>query len=249
MIGSLASLDLTSTGLAWIALAVFVMAYVLVVLEDFLHLRKSKPVVVAAGIIWVCVALAFLQAAEAPDFDLAALANALDLPPSKLATAADAIPVMVGHHVMEYGQLFLFLMVAMTYISAISERNVFLRLNAWLISAGFSFRAVYWLTGALAFCISPIADNMTTALLMGAVVVTVGKGNKAFVSASCVNIVVAANAGGAFSPFGDITTLMVWQAKHVDTFEFLGIFFPSLINWLIPAIAMSLRCRSLAPTR
>jgi Na+/H+ antiporter NhaD/arsenite permease-like protein len=239
MIGSLASLDLTSTGLAWIALAVFVMAYVLVVLEDFLHLRKSKPVVVAAGIIWVCVALAFLQAAEAPDFDLAALANALDLPPSKLATAADAIPVMVGHHVMEYGQLFLFLMVAMTYISAISERNVFLRLNAWLISAGFSFRAVYWLTGALAFCISPIADNMTTALLMGAVVVTVGKGNKAFVSASCVNIVVAANAGGAFSPFGDITTLMVWQAKHVDTFEFLGIFFPSLINWLIPAIAMS----------
>ncbi len=239
MIGSLASLDLTSTGLAWIALAVFVMAYVLVVLEDFLHLRKSKPVVVAAGIIWVCVALAFLQAAEAPDFDLAALANALDLPPSKLATAGDAIPVMVGHHVMEYGQLFLFLMVAMTYISAISERNVFLRLNAWLISAGFSFRAVYWLTGALAFCISPIADNMTTALLMGAVVVTVGKGNKAFVSASCVNIVVAANAGGAFSPFGDITTLMVWQAKHVDTFEFLGIFFPSLINWLIPAIAMS----------
>ena len=69
-----------------------------------------------------------------------------------------------------------------------------------------------------------IADNLTTALTMCAVVLAVGKGNKNFTSISCVNIVVAANAGGAFSPFGDITTLMVWQAGYVEFVQFLNSF-------------------------
>ena len=56
----------------------------------------------------------------------------------------------------DFAELFLFLMVAMTYISAIAERNVFLRINAWLVSAGFGLRAVFWTTGALAFLISPV---------------------------------------------------------------------------------------------
>jgi Na+/H+ antiporter NhaD/arsenite permease-like protein len=49
---------------------------------------------------------------------------------------------------------------------------------------------------------------------------------------------VAANAGGAFSPFGDITTLMVWQAGVVKFFEFFDLFLPSLVNWLVPALCM-----------
>lgn len=70
--------------------------------------------------------------------------------------------------------------------------------------------------GALAFCISPLADNLTTALIMGATVMAVGGDNELFVVLSCINIVVAANAGGAFSPFGDITTLMVWTSNKVQ---------------------------------
>ena len=186
----------------------------MVVSEDIIHLRKSKPVMMAAGLIWICVAL---------------------------AVGADAdVSEMVAHHVGDFAQLFLFLMVAMTYISAIGERNVFLKINAWLVSAGFGLRAVFWTTGALAFVISPIADNLTTALLMGAVVVTVGRGNPRFIAAACTNVVVAANAGGAFSPFGDITTLMVWQAGHVNTAEFLVLVPASIVNWLIPAFVMSL---------
>ena len=96
------------------------------------------------------------------------------------------------------------------------------------------------MTGALAFAISPIADNLTTALLMGAVVMAVGGDSKQFVALACINVVVAANAGGAFSPFGDITTLMVWQKAKVQFSEFFNIFLPSLVNWLIPAVVMSL---------
>ena len=95
--------------------------------------------------------------------------------------------------------------------------------------------------------ISPIADNLTTALLMGAVVMAVGGDNKKFVALACINVVVAANAGGAFSPFGDITTLMVWQKGKVQFGEFFNIFFPSLVNWLVPAVVMSLAIEKRVP--
>jgi len=67
----------------------------------------------------------------------------------------------------------------------------------------------------------------------------VGGANRQFVVMACINVVVAANAGGAFSPFGDITTLMVWQKDKVEFFDFFAIFIPSVINWLIPAGIMS----------
>jgi Na+/H+ antiporter NhaD/arsenite permease-like protein len=74
---------------------------------------------------------------------------------------------------------------------------------------------------------------------MGAVVLATGRGNAAFVAPACINIVVAANAGGAFSPFGDITTLMVWQKGLLGFFDFFALFIPSLVNWLVPAFFMS----------
>jgi len=107
------------------------------------------------------------------------------------------------------------------------------------VRSGMSLRSLFWVTGALSFVISPIADNLTTALLMCAVVMAVGGENKRFIGPACVNIVVAANAGGAFSPFGDITTLMVWQKGLVEFTEFFALFLPSLVNWIIPAFLMS----------
>jgi len=70
------------------------------------------------------------------------------------------------------------------------------------------------------------------------VVLAVGKDSPRFVALSCVNIVVAANAGGAFSPFGDITTLMVWQKGLVSFGEFFHLFLPSLVNYAVPAVLM-----------
>ena len=75
---------------------------------------------------------------------------------------------------------------------------------------------------------------------MCAVPLAVGKDNPKFVAIGCINVVVAANAGGAFSPFGDITTLMVWQRGIVEFGTFFLIFVPSAVNYLIPAFAMSL---------
>lgn len=211
------NLDLTSTWFGIAALIVFVLAYATVVGEEFLHLRKSKPVIVAAGIIWVLVGMAYAGHGDTH-------------------TAANAI----RHNLLEYSELLLFLLAAMTYINTMEERQVFNALRAWLVSRGFTLRTVFWITGLLAFFISPVADNLTTALLMAAVVMAVGAGKPQFVALACINIVVAANAGGAFSPFGDITTLMVWQKGIVDFWSFFHLFVPAMVNWLVPAVIISL---------
>src|SRR6185312_9578919 len=67
----------------------------------------------------------------------------------------------------------------------------------------------------------------------------VGRDRPKFVVVACINVVVAANAGGAFSPFGDITTLMVWQRGALPFTSFFALFLPSLVNWLVPAAIMS----------
>ncbi|MBK9132482.1 MAG: sodium:proton antiporter NhaD [Gammaproteobacteria bacterium] len=209
-------LDLTGSWVGISCLAIFVIAYSFVVLEEFIHLRKSKPVVFAAGIIWILIAIAYTEAGD-----------------------TETVRREVLHHILEYAELLLFLLAAMTYINTMNERNVFQALRARLITSGYSLRAIFWITGLLAFFISPVADNLTTALVMAAVVIAVGADNSRFVTAACINIVVAANAGGAFSPFGDITTLMVWQKGVVDFFEFFDLFIPSLVNWFVPAMIMS----------
>jgi len=211
------SADLMGTGLGVLALVIFIVAYAVVMSEEFIHMRKSKPVILAAGLIWLIVAILSRQH----------------------GIESDILRESLEHNLVEYAALFLFLLVAMTYINAMTERNVFEALRAWLIARRFNYRKLFWITGIIAFFLSPVADNLTTALLMGAVVMSVGADNPRFVSVSCVNIVVAANAGGAFSPFGDITTLMVWQSGHATFFDFFSLFIPSVVNYLIPAFLMS----------
>ncbi|MEL7290369.1 MAG: sodium:proton antiporter NhaD [Pseudomonadota bacterium] len=210
-------LPLTQSTIGYASLLIFAIAYTLVMLEEYLQLRKSKPVLLAAGIIWAMIGYIYSQ------YDQVEVAKAA-----------------LEHNLLEYAELLLFLLVAMTYISAMEERRLFDALQAWMVGKGFNFKTLFWLTGILAFFISPIADNLTTALLMCAVVMKVAGDNTKFINLACINIVIAANAGGAFSPFGDITTLMVWQAGHVSFSEFMPLFLPSVLNYLVPAIIMSL---------
>ena len=84
---------------------------------------------------------------------------------------------------------------------------------------------------------------------MCAVVLAIGKGNPRFISLACINIVVAANAGGAFSPFGDITTLMVWQRGVLNFATFLWLFLPSVVNFLVPALLMSFAVPNVVPEK
>ena len=208
----------TQTPMALLAVAIFILAYFLVAVEEFLHLKKSMPVILAAGLIWILVAV---------------IARRHGVP-------AHQVEAVITQHLSDFCALFLFLLTAMTYINTIIERNVFEALRGWLMDRGYSDRRLFWITGFLAFFISPVADNMTTALIMGTVVLATSGSKPKVVALSCINIVVAANAGGAFSPFGDITTLMVWQSGKLQFQQFFALFLPALTSFLIPAFLMSM---------
>ena len=209
------ALSLIHHPVGYLAIAIFVLAYVLVMLEEKIHLAKSKPMLLAAGLIWVLLAVVYRM-------------HGID----------HEVEEAIRHNFLEYAELFFFLLVAMTYINAMLERGVFDQLRLWLLGRGFGYRRLFWITGTLAFFISPVADNLTTALIMCAVVMAVGRDSPRFVSLSCINIVVGANAGGAFSPFGDITTLMVWQKGILPFQDFFQLFLPSAVNFLVPAALM-----------
>ena len=198
-------------------LAVFCLAYALVFAEEKLHLRKSKPVMVAAGVIWIIIAAGLAADGRGPE-----------------------VSDKIRHVVLEYAELLLFLLSAMSFVNALVERRLFDALRSRLTAARVSVRGIFWLTGISAFLLSPVADNLTTALVMGTVAITALSGQKKAIVITLISIVVAANAGGAFSPFGDITTLMIWQKNKVEFFEFFALFVPSLVNWLVPAVLMSL---------
>jgi Na+/H+ antiporter NhaD/arsenite permease-like protein len=217
-------LDLTRSWFGYISLAVFVAAYLFVILEETTKMRKSKPVLMAAGLIWALIGMAYTAAGLGEKSEAAA-----------------------QHVIAEYGELFLFLLVAITYVNTLEERRVFDALRVWLTSKALSYRSLFWITGVLAFFLSSVLDNLTTALIMGAVVLAIGTKSPRFVTISCISIVVAANAGGAFCPFGDITTLMVWQKGKLEFFQFFALFVPSLVNWLVPAFIMQLAIPHAAP--
>ncbi len=206
------------------ALLMFLIGYIAVMTEEFSLLRKSKPMLLVAGLIWAMIAVVYGQMGYSAQ-----------------------VEQMMEHHLEEYAELMLFLLVAMTYVNAMNERRIFDALRAWLVSRGLSYRQLFWITGFLAFFLSPVADNLTTALVMCAVVMAVGANNPRFVSLACINIVVAANAGGAFSPFGDITTLMVWQKGMVQFWDFFKLFLPSLVNFVVPAAIMHFAIPNVSP--
>jgi Na+/H+ antiporter NhaD/arsenite permease-like protein len=197
------------------ALSFFGVAYLFAMTEEITGLRKSKPMVFAASIIWIFIAAVYANGGMSEQ-------------------AGQAFRVSLE----AYAELFLFIMVSMTYLNAMEDRSVFERLRVWLLSKNFSYRQLFWITGFQAFFISSVCNNLTTALLMGSVILAMGKSNPRFVTLSCINIVVASNAGGSFSPFGDITTLLVWQKGVVPFVDFFSLLLPAIVNLVVPAAIM-----------
>ncbi|WP_409521103.1 sodium:proton antiporter NhaD [Methylomonas sp. MED-D] len=183
--------------------------------EEITELNKSKPMVLAASLIWAFIASIYVQGGMGEQ-------------------AGRAFRACLE----SYAELFLFIMVSMAYLNAMESRGVFDNLRVWLLSKGFSYRKLFWITGVMSFFMSSVCNNLTTALLMGAVIVAMGKHNKRFMTMACINVVVATNAGGSFSPFGDITTLLVWQSGVVPFVDFYSLFIPAVVNFALPAAVM-----------
>lgn len=210
-------LHLTTTWVGIASFIIFIIGYYFIAAEDKYHINKAKPALFIGTGIFMLIGVYFAM-------------NGLD---------GHALESEVEHLIMEIAEIFFFLFVAMTYIEAMIDRAVFSALRYNLVSKGYSYKKLFWITGLLAFFISPVADNLTTALILSTVLITIDKDNKLFLVPGAINIVVAANAGGAWSPFGDITTLMVWIAEKGAFTEFLYLFPAAVLGWLVTGFLLS----------
>lgn len=212
---ALQPLDLTHHWAGYFSLLMMVAAYIAAMFEEATELRKSKPMLLASALIWFVIVLVYQQQGN-----------------DELAVAA------FKSNLQTYIELLLFIMVSMTYLNAMEDMRVFEALKAWLVGKHMSYRQLFWFTGGLVFLMSSVVNGLTAGLLMGAVVVAVGKDSPRFVSLACINIIVATNAGGSFSPLGGISTLFVWQHGMLAFTDFFRLFLPCLVNFLVPALGM-----------
>jgi Na+/H+ antiporter NhaD/arsenite permease-like protein len=132
------------------ALVAFLAAYALSMAEERFQVRKSVPVTDR------CRA----------DLDLVDAASA--------SVGQSASVEDLAQTLLDFAELLLALVPAMTFVNTLEQRGLFDVSRAKLLSSGLSLRAVFWVTGALAFVVSPVADNLTAALLLGTVAMAVG---------------------------------------------------------------------------
>ena len=130
------SINLTTHFVGYVSLGVFVFAYLIVMIEEFTHLRKSKPVIISAALIWGLIAFHYTM-----------------IP----GDYSHEVEQALEHNILEFAELFLFLLVAMTYINALQERNVFDFIRYKLVAKGFNFRQLFLLTGVITFFLSPMS--------------------------------------------------------------------------------------------
>lgn len=209
------SLDLTHHFVGYLSILITVAAYISAMSEEVIQLRKSKPMVLGAALAWFVICIYYAMHGQAKVASLAFESNLL-----------------------AYVELLLFILVSMTYLNTMEERGVFDALRIFLLSKRYSYRQLFWITGALAFVLSTVINGLAIGLLMGAVASAVGKKKPQFVSLACVNVVVAANAGGTFSPLGGISTLFVWQHGILHFADFFHLAIPCIVNFVVPASIM-----------
>lgn len=212
------SLNLCSTWAGIFCLVIFVAGYFVIALEHNFSINKAKPALFIGTLMFIVIA-AYLKISGIDNHQLiVALEKTVD----------------------EVSNIFFFLFVAMIFIQTLIERNVFEVIKAKIIQKKLSYKQIFWLTGAMAFFLSPLADSLTSALILATVIVTIEQHNKKFLILSAINITVAANAGGVFFPFGNITTLMAWTAGKGNVADFVSMLPASLTNWLMTATLLYL---------
>ena len=153
-------LHLTTTWVGIASLIVFVVGYYFIATEDKYQVNKAKPALFIGTFIFILIGIYFAI-------------NGMD---------GDYLHHEVEKLIVEIANIFFFLFVAMTYIEAMIDRKIFSALRFRLVSKGYDYKKLFWVTGFLAFFISPIADNLTTALILSTVLITIDKTNKSFIN-------------------------------------------------------------------
>jgi Na+/H+ antiporter NhaD/arsenite permease-like protein len=201
--------------------AIFVLAYAAIALEHPIGVNKSASALLGAGVLWTIYALA--------TGDHTLVGRQLD---ESVASTAQIVFFLIG---------------AMTIVEVIDAHDGFEVITS-RISTTSQVRLI-WLIGFVTFFLSAILDNLTTTIVMISLIQRlIAKRDDRLLFASL--IVIAANAGGAWTVIGDVTTTMLWIGGQISPLKIMGgVFLPSLLNLLVPLafISFSLKGKTIAP--
>lgn len=185
---------------------VFIIAYAAIALEHPLNINKSASALIGAGLLWTVYAM------STGDHHL--------------------VSEQLGESLMGTAQIVFFLMGAMTIVEVVDAHNGFDVITTRIKTGKLS--TLMWLVGLVTFFLSAMLDNLTTTIVMISLMrkLLADHSDRLFFAGI---IVIAANAGGAWSPIGDVTTTMLWIGGQITTLAIIeGVFLPSLVNLLVP---------------
>jgi len=190
---------------------VFVLAYAAIALEHPLKINKSASALIGAGLLWTIYAVATGDASK--------------------------VGGELGESLMGTAQIVFFLMGAMTIVEVVDAHNGFEVITSRIKTTRLS--TLMWMVGFVSFFLSSILDNLTTTIVMVSLMKKLldKREDRLFFAGI---IVIAANAGGAWTPIGDVTTTMLWIGGQITAVEIMkGLFIPSMINLLVPLAVTS----------
>jgi len=206
-----------------IIIAVFILGYFLITIEHSIKIDKLIPALAMMAIMWAIIALNQMEV-----FDINTITRELE---------PTYIKKILLHHLGLTAEILIFLLGAMTIVEIIDFFRGFLGIKRLVKTR--SKTKILWIFGSLAFVLSAIIDNLTATIVLITLLQKIVKERNLKLWYSGL-IIIAANAGGAWSPIGDITTTMLWIADKVTPVSlFMYLFIPSLVCMVVPLLIAS----------
>ena len=214
--------------MANILILLFVLGYIAIATEHKLRLDKTVPALLTAAILWALLAIGFHEGWFSIIDPEGHVYNFL----SGGEEAQEGFHQTLMHHLAKTAEILVFLTGAMTIVEIIDLHRGFEVLKEYVKTN--SKRKLLWIIGILAFFLSAVIDNLTATIVLITLLRKLVKDRNTRLWYAGL-IVIAANAGGAWSPIGDVTTTMLWIAKKVSAAGLIEhVFIPSVINFIIP---------------
>ena len=207
-----------------ILVSIFVLGYLAITLEHTLKIDKLIPALAMMAILWAIIALNHMPVFEVDT-------NLKQLVPTH-------IDKILLHHLGKTAEIIIFLLGAMTIVEIIDYFNGFSTIKSFIKTK--SKKALLWIFAILAFILSAIIDNLTATIVLITILqkVIADRNTRLWFAGL---IIISANAGGAWSPIGDVTTTMLWIANKVTTVKLITyLFIPSMVCVVVPVFVASL---------
>lgn len=242
-----------------VMVVIFILGYTMIALEHPIKVEKAATALLLGSILWAIYALfrdqilslgysmSWMETKEMAETFLHTIKptmseNAFATSPFKetvemAESTSQFVKEELGHHLVEIAEILFFLFGAMTIVETIDQHQGFKVITDKIKTT--NQVKLLWILGFLTFFLSAALDNLTTTIVMVALLrkLISDKGTRWFFASI---IVISANAGGAWSPIGDVTTIMLWIGGQVTTVAIMSrVIIPSLVSMVIPLIILS----------